>query len=199
MSERALPELRGGEEPAKAAREQEPQSAQGDLTLDASADSINTFIFSGHWTLKVNGTEYDPIFHSIDEANVRHRLDIQNSYGTGRHLANTSKPIPTDEFGATFVHVADWATFKGIIDDVEALYQDKAGDIAAIASGKARKQLMRGILWPAKSSAGSGAADIFDRIADKATFDELVEAAYNAGRISRDQRKAYTEVSKLAG
>ncbi len=164
---------------------------------DQNIDSINTFVFLGHWTLKVNGKEFDPIFYSIDQANVARALDPQYSYGAGRYLADVSKPIGTGEFGATFVHVTDWATFKATVDEVETLYTDNADDIAALRSGSTWKQMKRGIFRPKKSDVMQDAAAIFGAIGDRATFDEVVTVAYNAGRITRPQKRAWDELSQL--
>jgi hypothetical protein len=164
---------------------------------DRSTDSISTFVFSGHWTLKVNGKEYDPIFHSINQPNVANALDLEYSYGAGRYLADTSKPVPTGEFGATFVNVTDWATFEATVQAAEKLYDDNTGKVEALLSGSTLKQVKRGIFKPKKARVRKDAADIFGAIADRALFDEVVNVAYNAGRITRPQKKAWGQLSKL--
>jgi hypothetical protein len=166
--------------------------------LDQGIDSINTFVFLGHWTLKVNGREYDPIFHSIDEDNVETRLDQDYADGAERFLADTSNAIPTGEFGATFVHVTDFATFQGIIQDIETLYKARTADIEALLGKSTLKQIGQGIFRPKKSKAFKGSADIFRRrIEDRVTFAKVVGVAYNAGKITRDQKKAFDKLSQL--
>ena len=165
--------------------------------LDQGLDSINTFVFLGHWTLKVNAKEYDPIFHSIDKDNVGNTLDMHYSDGVGRFLADTSNPIPTKEFGATFVHVTDFGTFQGIVQDIETLYETNTSDVEALLSGSKLKQI-QGLFRPKRSKVAKDAADIVTRrIADRATFTRVVDVAYNAGKITRPQKKACDKLSAL--
>ncbi len=166
--------------------------------VDSSIDSLNTFVFKGHWTLKVNGKEYDPIFHSINQNNVAKMLDETYSDGTGRYLADQSKPIGTGAFGATFVHVDDWATFSATMQEVEAIYSGNTKDVNALLSGSRWKQIKRGIFSPSKSDVMKDATDVFDAIQDRAVFDQVVKVAYNADKITRPQKKAWDELSKLA-
>jgi hypothetical protein len=144
--------------------------------LRRGLDKINTFVFSGHWTLNVNGKDYDPIFHSVDEANVGKRLDERYADGAERFLADISKTTPAGEFGATYVHVVDFPTLLGTVTEIEALHH-------ALPDGskKSRK-----------------AADIFKRkVLDRATFAEVVDVAYNADQITRAQKKAFDAINTL--
>ena len=144
--------------------------------LRRGLDRINTFVFSGHWTLNVNGKNYDPIFHSVDEANVGTRLDEWYADGAERFLADMSKPTPAGEFGATYVHVVDFPTFLGTITEIEALHQ----------------------ALPGRSKKSKKAADIFKRnVLDPATFAAVVDVAYNADQITRAQKKAFDAINAL--
>ena len=143
--------------------------------LRRGIDTINTFVFSAHWTLKVNGKNYDPIFHSVDEANVDKPLDERYAYGAERFLADISNPTSAAEFGATYVHVVDFPTLNGTVGKIVTLDEMPDGT-------KKSKQ----------------AARIFKRnVLDRAMFAKLVDVLYNADQITRDQKKAFDAINAL--
>ncbi len=141
-------------------------------------DGVNIFVFYGHWTLKVNGVEYDPIFHSIGQDNIGALLDKDYVGGAGQFFADVSKPIATNEFGATFIHVTDIAGFRTLLTKIEQLERD-------ISSA--------GIFG--KSKAKKNAKAFFKTIPDRAALAQVVEAGYNAGKITRDLRNTFKDLN----
>lgn len=159
-------------------------------------DAINAFVFRYHWTLDVNGVNYDPIFHSIGQNNVGAILDANYFDGNAVYLVDQDKPIPTGEFGATFVHLTDFATFASIIDAMRTLYAaDSARIDKLLAEGKAKKWVRRHLRVPDEAASAKG---IVARITDRATFAEIVGLAYKMGRITRDQWVGYSKIAALA-
>jgi hypothetical protein len=136
-------------------------------------DKINTFVFNGHWTLVVNGKNYDPIFHSIDEANVATRLDGQYANGAERFLGDTSNPISTGEFGSTWIRVVDYRSVLRTIEDIATLYKE--------GKTKKAKRVFK--------------ANIMDRV----TFAKVVDVARNqyADPISKAQKDAFHAIDAL--
>jgi hypothetical protein len=146
--------------------------------LAQGLDAVNLFIFKGHWTLKVNGVEYDPIFHSIGENNVGKLLDETYSDGTQQFFHDTSKPIPTNEFGATFIHVTDIAGFRALLTKIEKLDADLAGAGMFTKAGVKKK-----------------VKAFFKTIPDRAVLTQLVATGYNADRIPKKQRDAFNRLN----
>jgi hypothetical protein len=140
-------------------------------------DAINLFIFKGHWTLKVNGVEYDPIFHSIGQNNVGTLLDDTYSDGVAQFFHDTSKAIPTKEFGATFLHVTDIAGFRALLARIEKLDADLS------SAG-----------FFGKSGAKKKVKAFFKTVPDRAALTEAVTVGYNAGRIPKKQRDAFNRL-----
>jgi hypothetical protein len=173
----------------------------GANVLGQGADAVNTFIFRGHWTLKVNGVEYDPIFHSIGVDNIATQLDQNYAAGQERYVVDTGKPIPTKEFGATFIHVTDWPALEAIAKDAEALVRDHGDDIEALISGSTWKQMKQGILRPKKADAMRQAKAILARIGDRRAFEAVidVDSSSPSGKLTRNQRRAYDKLVQLAG
>ena len=145
--------------------------------LRRGLESINTFLFSGHWTLNVNGRNYDPIFNSVDEANVGTRLDQWNVAGAEKFLGDTSNAIPSGEFGATFLHVIDFPTFLGTVREIETLHH------ALLTGSKKTKK----------------AARIFKRnVLDRTMFAQVVDLAYKVGpEVTRAQKQAFDAINSL--
>lgn len=104
--------------------------------LARGANSINRFVFKGHWTSKVNGKVFDPIFYSIDEANVDGKVDENYMLDGARFIPNTKLPVPSGEFGATFVWVTDWEQFEETVKAMKTLYDANAAEIDEILSGQ---------------------------------------------------------------
>src|SRR5579864_5332581 len=88
--------------------------------LDEGIDTINRFVFAGHWRLKVNGVVYDPIFHSIDEDNVEWRLSGKKYLADdgSAFLRDTGTLPDAGEFESTFVWITDWEVFEKTILDM---------------------------------------------------------------------------------
>ena len=146
--------------------------------LAQGLDAVNLFIFKGHWTLKVNGVEYDPIFHSIGQNNVGALLDDTYSDGTGQFFHDVSKPIATKEFGATFLHVTDIAGFRTLLTKIEQLDADLSG-AGLFTKSKAKKKVKA----------------FFKTIPDKAVLAQAVTTGYNADRITKKQRDAFNRLN----
>ena len=145
-------------------------------------DAINTFVFYGHWTLKVNGKVYDPIFYSIDEDNVETRLSTGYADGSEQYLADTGNPIPTGEFGATFVHVFHFPLFLGTLTEIEELDRRRTSGFPRLSDASAAKKAH--LLFA-------------QRVQNRTTFAEVVDVAYRAGKIPRAQKKAFDNISAL--
>jgi hypothetical protein len=145
-------------------------------------DAINTFVFYGHWTLKVNGKVYDPIFYSIDEDNVETRLSTGYADGSEQYLADTGNPIPTGEFGATFVHVFHFPLFLGTLTEIEELDRRRTSGFPRLSDASAAKKAH--LLFA-------------QRVQNRTTFAEVVDVAYRAGKIPRAQKKAFDNIYAL--
>jgi hypothetical protein len=157
---------------------------KGNVYLEVEADGkvlgqglneINTFVFSGHWTLKVNGKVYDPIFHSIDEDNVETRLDYKNANGPEQFLGTQSKPIPTGEFGATFIRISNFPRFLEIV-----------GEIAKVRKIKKHNDRQK------------EAHRVFAKnVENRKVFAEVVNVAAERDKITEDEKDAFDEVYAL--
>lgn len=159
-------------------------------------DAINRFVFCYHWTLDVNGVNYDPIFYSIQQDNVAATLDREYFAGDAVYLADTDKPIGTKEFGATFVHLTDFPTFVSIINAMRNLYNANSDRIdKLLAEGKTKRWVRRHFHAPGKADS---AQRIVAQITDRDTFAEIVGLAYKRGRITRDQWVGYSKITALA-
>jgi hypothetical protein len=158
--------------------------------LGRGLKEINRFVFSGHWTLKVNENVYDPIFYSINVNNVDMILgdggpsdpNGDRKYGKDevQFLATTEKPIPTGEFTGTFIRVSDFPAFLEIFRSIAA--RDK--EVGAIENKTERKKA-------AKS------AFVENGVENRKAFAEVVEVAYERSDISgikRDEKKAFDVV-----
>ena len=144
--------------------------------LNKGIDDINKFVFKGHWTLKVNGVEYDPIFYSIGEDNVAQMLNASYEADGGRFIANPGAPIPTGEFGATFVWVSDWAQFQSTVATMKSLYEKHKKDVDAILSGE--KEPREGIISKTDRKCYSEAKKVAKNgVDDQATFRQVVDDA----------------------
>lgn len=161
--------------------------------------SINTFIFRGHWTLVVNGVEYDPIFYAPGVATLGTILNGDYSDGTGRYLADISKPIPTSEFGATFMHVTDFPAFTARIKAIADYYAANNADIDWMLQSNFLQRWAQGMFVKKNADIVKNGKKLFNaQVTDKASFHRLFEAAYKAMAITRDQKKAYEKVKELA-
>ena len=140
-------------------------------------DAVNLFVFKGHWTLKVNGVEYDPIFKSVGQNNVGALLDDAYSDGTSQFFHDISKPIATKEFGATFLHVTDIKGFSTMLAKIEQL------DADLTAAGMFSKS---GVKKKIKA--------FFKTIPDRAVLTQVVTTGYNADRIPKKQRDAFNRL-----
>jgi len=138
-------------------------------TVAEGIDALNVFVFKGHWTLKVNGREYDPIFHTIDQKNVALLLNEDYTDGTVQFLANIAKPTKADEFGSTWVEITDVKAFKKTLASLVKIH-------GKMKSGKEAK---------AKKKAGK-----LVKADDRAAFAKLVDLAYNSDKATRDEWKA---------
>jgi hypothetical protein len=178
--------------------------ADGDGTLiSADRNTINRFVFKGHWTLKVNGVEYDPIFPgSIDQDNVQAELDEKYSNGTMRLFPDTRYPIDTGEFGATFVLVKDYNKFVAAVNTLTAFYNTNKVDIDWMGSSKFYQRWKKGIFKKGSSDIVKQAKTVVQgNVSNVETFMQLVTLGYdyNVQAVSREQKKAIEALLKLAG
>jgi hypothetical protein len=168
-------------------------------TLQEGLDTVNTFIFKGHWTLKVNGTEYDPIFYAPGVATLGKILDANYSDGTARFLADVNKPIPTSEFGATFMQVTDFPAFAARVKAISDFYTANQQDIDWMLQSNFLERWMKGMFVKKNADIVRSGKRIFDaQVTDKAGFQRLFDAAYKAMALTRDQKTAYDKVKELA-
>jgi len=168
-------------------------------TVQEGFDTINTFIFRGHWTLIVNGVEYDPIFYAPGVATLGTILNGDYVGGTGRYLPDTSKPIPTGEFGATFMHVTDFPAFSARIKAISDFYTANQADIDWMLESNFLQRWASGMFVKKNADIVKSGKKLFDaQVTDKAAFQRLFDAAYKSLTITRDQKKAYEKVKELA-
>ncbi len=162
--------------------------------LDQGLDTINRFVFMGHWTLIVNNVEYDPIFHSINEDNVAEKVDHKYESAVIKLLPDTSKAIPTGEFGATFILISDLATYKANKDRIQSFYNANSQKIDALLGTSKLAQMKVGIFRPGKSGLSQQCRDVLAPIADLDTFTQLVQM-----EAPRAILQALRKVRQLAG
>lgn len=162
--------------------------------LDQGLDTINRFVFMGHWTLIVNNVEYDPIFHSINEDNVAEKVDHKYESAAIKLLADTSKPIPTGEFGATFILISDIATYKANKDRIQSFYNANSQKIDALLGNSKLAQMKVGIFRPGKSGLPQQCRDVLAPITDLDTFTKLIGM-----EAPRATVQALRKVRQLAG
>ena len=162
--------------------------------VNQDRDSINRFVFKGHWTLIVNGSEYDPIFYSIDEDNIAEKVDAKYESNAIKLLPDTSRPIPTNEFGATFMLINDHATYKSNKASIETFYNTNQRKIDALLSGSKWQQIKQGIFRPSKSSLPGQGQAVLASITDLTTFGALAKKEAPLAFI-----KTLKQVASLAG
>ncbi len=168
-------------------------------TVQEGFDSINTFIFRGHWTLIVNGVEYDPIFYAPGVPTMGAILDGDYSDGKGRFLADIGKPIPTGEFGATFIHVTDFPAFTARMKAIADYYVANKADIDWMLQSNFLERWAKGMFVKKNADIVKNGKTLFNaQVPDKAGFNRLFEAAYKIGAVTRDQKTAYEKVKQLA-
>jgi hypothetical protein len=108
--------------------------------LNNGFDAVNRFIFKGHWTIKVNGRNYDPIFESIDEKNADIVLDEPRNYAGGRFLANGGIVHPGKPFGASYIWVHDFKKFAATVKAMRDLYSANKKEIDGMTAGSTSLQ-----------------------------------------------------------
>jgi hypothetical protein len=148
--------------------------------LEDGIDTINRFVFNQHWTLKVNGVFYDPIFESIT-ATGQDNVEWTLAAGTDRYLADdgsrfvrdNARPSPNGEFKFTFIWVTDWQLFTVTVNGMEHLYTREKKDIDEILSGKEAST------WSADQKESHGLAEqiVQEYVSDRDTFLKVVTAA----------------------
>jgi hypothetical protein len=162
-------------------------------------NNIKTFIFKGHWTLIVNDVEYDPIFHSPGVSTLGATLNASYSDGTARFLPDTKKPIPTGEFGATFVHVTDFTAFNTLVLALAKFYTDNQVDVDWMLGSNFLQRWGKGIFKMKNADLVKRAkALVSGRVGNVATFMQTVEVANGTGVVTRAQKQALEKVLKLA-
>jgi hypothetical protein len=159
-------------------------------------DAVNRFVFMGHWTLKVNGVEYDPIFKSINEANVAELFDSHYESDAAKAIVDTSRPIPTGEFGATFILVSDKDGYYAAKNNLFDFYQKNHAQIDWLAGSKWYQRWKKGIFRQKNAKIVKDCKAIVQRnISDTETFLKLVRMDRQA---TRAQIKAVEAVVELA-
>ena len=147
-----------------------------------SVEDVNRFVFKGHWSLKVNGVEYDPIFYSVGEENIQYMLNKDYEVGTVKFIPNVKAPIPSGEFGATFILVTDWAAFKETADAMIQLYKDNKKEVDDVVSGK--KDVQEGTFSKTDRKVYTAAQKLAQGVSDPATFARVVAEGTAVFRVS---------------
>jgi hypothetical protein len=147
--------------------------------LENGIDTINRFVFNQHWTLKVNGVFYDPIFESIT-ATGQDNVEWTLAAGTNKYLADdgsrfvrdSARPSPNGEFKFTFIWVTDWPLFAGTVNGMEHLYTREKEDIDEILAGKSSR-------WSDDQKEWHDLAQkmVQENVSDRDTFLKVVTAA----------------------
>jgi hypothetical protein len=167
--------------------------------LEEGMDTINRFVFKGHWRLKVNGVVYDPIFHSIDEDNVQWRL-TGGTYLTAdgsSFLRDTSTVPDAGEFESTFVWITDWKVFEKTVLEMVDLYDQNKSEVDGILGGRtSTKDMFRAD----RKSYRKAKELVKDSVGDVTIFRKLVGLAdhYMVAAFTRDQVKAANKALDLA-
>jgi hypothetical protein len=161
-------------------------------------DAINRFMFTYHWTLKVNGKNYDPIFYSIDGKsddivlNEKTRLAPDGS----RFIPNRTIKIPTGEFDSSLVWVTDWAQFDKTMNALIALYTKYREDVDDIVAGT--KSTQEGVLSKTDRKCYKEAKKLVDEnVTDPQTFQDVIAGLPDIF-IRGSQRAGIGQVLKLA-
>lgn len=159
-------------------------------------DSINRFVFMGHWTLKVNGVEYDPIFKSINEENLAEKFDSKYESDTVKVIPDTSRPISSGEFGATFILISDKAGYYAAKNSLVDFYQANRVEIDWLAGSKWYQRWKKGIFKQKNAALVKNCKAIVQtNISDTETFLKILKLDRQA---TRDQIKAVEAVVELA-
>lgn len=160
-------------------------------------DAINQFVFHGHWTTRVNGVDYDPIFHTVDQDNVGRLLDVYYRHGDEIYLVDRSRPTPGGEFAATFVHLVGYGDFRATVDTAIALYQAHAPRVDALVAESVVKRMWRKLRGRVPAEAAE-AGRVFAAVTDHAAFARLVGMAYQSDLLSGQERDRCLKVLRLA-
>jgi hypothetical protein len=170
--------------------------------LEEGIGTINRFVFTGHWTLSVNGVFYDPIFESIGgkEDNVEWKLaPSPNRYlapdGKNRFVPNKASIPPNGEFGANFIWVTGWGVFAATVKTMERLYTGHKDEIDEILvdgkkTSKWSKDQRQWHDWAQKI--------VQDSVSEVDTFLMVVTAGYNTDCVTRPQLASVTKILDLA-
>ena len=171
--------------------------------LENGIDTINRFVFNGHWTLNVNGVTYDPIFESIT-ATGQENVEWTLAVGTNRYLAENgsrfvrdySHPSPNGEFKFNFIWVTDWPLFAVTVNGMEHLYTREKKDIDEILAGKEPSK------WSADQKEWHDLAKkmVEEYVSDRATFLTVVTAAANvdSALLNEEQFEGVKNILDLA-
>jgi hypothetical protein len=167
--------------------------------LQEGLGTINTFIFRGHWTLIVNGVEYDPIFYAPGVPTLGGLLDAQYASGKVRYLANKKQAIPTGEFGATFVQVTDYPAFAERVKAINDHYTTNKRAIDWMLDSNFLQRWKSAIFKMRNASVVRQGRALYNlQVPDVANFEKVFALAYDNLLITRDQKKAYDKIKQLA-
>ena len=113
----------------------------GKGAIQARGDElINKFVFTYHWSSRVNGVYYDPIFETNQKPAITTLTMKKVDPSGGRYIANTKRHSERNEFNATYIYVSEWAAFEKTVADMRKLYDENKKEIDDILSGKLKLQ-----------------------------------------------------------
>ena len=150
---------------------------------------INKFVFTYHWSSRVNGVYYDPIFETTQKPAITTLTNLKVDPGGGRYIANKNRPSEKKEFNATYIYVAQWAEFEKTVADMRKLYAENTQEVDDILSGKLKLQTSktpktdRAVWTAAKQIVQTRISNvtIFERV-----ISETQETAFAAHKTSAD-------------
>jgi hypothetical protein len=167
--------------------------------LEEGIETINRFVFQGHWRLTVNDVVYDPIFRSIGGNPVDLRLEgkLNMAQDGSCFLPDLGAPSETGEFDSGYIWVTDWKTFEKTVEAMEALYDDNTKEVDDILSGKtATKDTFRSD----RRSYRKAKELVKESVGDPATFRKVsaLAAHWMVMGLENEQNKAVGKILDLA-
>ena len=171
--------------------------------LEDGIDTINRFVFSGHWTLSANGVFYDPIFESITasgEQNIEWKLGKNGPTkyladdGKSRFVPNLARKSTKGEFFTNFIWVTDWPVFAVTLNGMEHLYTEHKEDIDEMLAGK------RSSNWSADQREWHDLAQkiVREYVSEQDTFLMVATAGIETRLLTNAQFAGVTNILNLA-
>ncbi|HWE54166.1 MAG TPA: hypothetical protein VG435_01565 [Acidimicrobiales bacterium] len=101
---------------------------------------INKFVFTNHWSSRVNDTYFDPIFELTEPPEITTLTAQKVDPDGGRYLANRHRQTPDEEFSSTYIYVSEWPAFEKTVSDMRKLYTENKEEVDGILAGKLKLQ-----------------------------------------------------------